>query len=164
MDVQAKLEEIVALVEAARSMPMSASCVVNRSEMLAHLEQLRDLLPAELRAAQGVLRDREGVLDEGRAEAGRMLADARDERARLVGRTEVAREAQRESERIVVAAREEAEQMRSEVDDYVDVKLANFEVVLNKTLAAVGRGRAKLHGSPDPALDSAGDADGALPG
>ena len=41
---------------------------------------------------------------------------------------------------------EEARQMRQEVDDYVDTKLANFEIVLNKTLAAVLRGREKLHG------------------
>ena len=34
--------------------------------------------------------------------------------------------------------------MRAEVDDYVDTKLANFEVVLDKTLAAVNRGREKL--------------------
>lgn len=147
MDVQAKLDEIVALVESARSMPMSASCVLNRSELLAHLDDLRGLLPQELSAAQDVLRDRDGVVGEGRAEADRMLAAARDERSRLVGDTEVAREAQREADRIVVAAREEAEQMRTEVDEYVDVKLANFEVVLNKTLAAVGRGREKLQGA-----------------
>ena len=36
--------------------------------------------------------------------------------------------------------------MRQEVDDYVDAKLANFEIVLNKTLAAVQRGREKLQG------------------
>jgi hypothetical protein len=40
-------------------------------------------------------------------------------------------------------------QMRMEVDDYVDTKLANFEIVLNKTLAAVLRGREKLHGRHD---------------
>ena len=36
--------------------------------------------------------------------------------------------------------------MRAEVDDYVDTKLANFEVVLDKTLTAVRRGRDKLSG------------------
>ena len=36
--------------------------------------------------------------------------------------------------------------MREEVDDYVDTKLANFEVVLDKTLSAVQRGREKLRG------------------
>ena len=36
--------------------------------------------------------------------------------------------------------------MRREVDDYVDTKLANFEVVLTRTLGAVERGRDKLRG------------------
>ena len=39
--------------------------------------------------------------------------------------------------------------MRREVDDYVDGKLANFEVVLQKTLSAVDRGRSKLKGRSD---------------
>ncbi|MDX6222340.1 MAG: hypothetical protein QOD91_1394, partial [Frankiales bacterium] len=43
-------------------------------------------------------------------------------------------------------AREEAAGMRREVDDYVDTKLANFEVVLTRTLGAVERGRDKLRG------------------
>ena len=41
MDVQKKLDEIVEAVGNARSMPMSASCVVNRAELLAMLEEVR---------------------------------------------------------------------------------------------------------------------------
>jgi hypothetical protein len=37
VDVQKKLDEIVDAVGNARSMPMSASCVVNRSELLSLL-------------------------------------------------------------------------------------------------------------------------------
>jgi hypothetical protein len=36
--------------------------------------------------------------------------------------------------------------MQREVDDYIDGKLANFEVVLAKVLTAVERGRDKLRG------------------
>jgi hypothetical protein len=39
--------------------------------------------------------------------------------------------------------------MRMEVDDYVDAKLANFEVILRKTLAAVEHGRDKISGRQD---------------
>jgi hypothetical protein len=42
--------------------------------------------------------------------------------------------------------------MRREIDDYVDGKLANFEVVLHKTLQAVDKGRAKISGRHE--LDS----------
>ena len=48
MDVHEKLDELVAQVESARSMPMSASCIVNRGEMLALLDEVRALLPEEL--------------------------------------------------------------------------------------------------------------------
>ena len=146
MDVHAKLDELTALVESARAMPMSASCVVNRGEVLAHLEEVRELLPSEIANAERVLRDKRAVVAEGRVEAEELLEAARAERARLVSRTEVMREATREAERIVAAAQADSERMRREIDDYVDGKLANFEVVLHKTMAAVAKGRAKISG------------------
>lgn len=75
-----------------------------------------------------------------------MMQDAEAERARLVSRTEVVQSANREADRILDEATEQAHQIRLEVEDYVDAKLANFEVVLQKTLAAVERGREKLRG------------------
>lgn len=146
MDVHEKLDELSRLVEDARSMPMSASCIVNRAELLGVLEELRELLPEEFRHAQLLLDDREAVVEEGRREAQRVIADAEIERDRLTSDTEVAAAAMRQAEQIQVAALEEAQTMRAEVDDYVDSKLANFEVVLDKTMAAVRRGREKLRG------------------
>lgn len=146
MDVHDKLDELTSTVENARSMPMSASCIVNRGEVLGLLEELREVLPEEFRHAQMLLQDREAVVDEGRREAARIIAEAEVERARLVSETEIVAEAVRQAEQIRLAAVDEARAMRGEVDDYVDTKLANFEVVLDKTLAAVHRGRDKLRG------------------
>jgi len=145
-DVSSKLDELTSMVEGAKSMPLSSSCVVNRADLLEAIEDVRELLPAEIEAASGLLKDREDVVEQGRAEAARIVAEAQKERTRLVNRTEVAREAQRQAERILEEAREAAQAMRVEVEDYVDGKLANFEVVLHKTIAAVDRGRAKLRG------------------
>ncbi len=146
VDVQPKLDELIALVENARSMPMSASCVVNRADVVARLEELKNLLPEEFNHARRVLGDRESVIEEGRREAERVLAKAREERGSLVADTEVAREAYGEADRILSEARREAQRIREEADDYVDQKLANFEVVLTKTLGAIGRGRDKMRG------------------
>lgn len=145
-DLLSKIDEIVATVEAAKSMPLSSSCVLNRAELLAALDELRTLLPGELAAASGIVADREVLVEEGRREAERIIAAARQERARLVARTEVAQEAARHASALVEEARETARAMRVEVEDYVDAKLATFEVVLQKTLAAVDRGREKLRG------------------
>jgi hypothetical protein len=146
VDVHDKLDELIATVENARAMPMSASCIVNRGEVLALLEEVRGLLPEEFRHAQMLLADRESVVDEGRREAARIISRAEEERVALTADTEVVAEAQRQASRIRHDAAEEARTMRGEVDDYVDTKLANFEVVLEKTLTAVRRGRDKLSG------------------
>ncbi|GAA2099109.1 hypothetical protein GCM10009801_70450 [Streptomyces albiaxialis] len=147
MDVQQKLDEIVAAVDGARSMPMSASCVVNRAELLAMLDEVRGALPGSLAQAREVLGDRDMVVAEARQEAQRIIDSAQAERGSLVSGTEVARRAQDEADRILAEARQEAAEIREQADDYVDSKLANFEVVLSKTIGSVDRGREKLLGS-----------------
>ena len=146
MDVHDKLDELISVVENARSMPMSASCIINRGEVLGILEEVRALLPEEFRHAQMLLADRESVVDEGRREAQRLINLAEEQRLAMTSETEVVSEARRQAHRIRSDALEEAETMRREVDDYVDTKLANFEVVLEKTLGAVRRGREKVTG------------------
>ena len=159
-DVQVKLDEIVATVESARAMPMSASCVVNRADLLGQLDELKELLPGEFRQARYLLQDRDEVVAEGRREAERIIEEADQERLRLIDETDIVRDARVEATRIISAARDEAAGMRREVDDYVDTKLANFEVVLTRTLGAVERGRDKLRGRRETdELDDMDDAD-----
>ena len=146
MELKEKIDEIVAQIESARAMPMSASCIVNRSQLLAMLDDARDLIPAEMQRAESLLDERDEVVEKGRREAAEVIAAAHVEQQRLVTETEVHQAAIVESDRVRSEAELEAKQIRQEVDDYVDTKLANFEIVLNKTLAAVLRGREKLQG------------------
>ena len=80
MVVHERLNELTAMVRNAKAMPMSASCLVNRAEMLEILDRLRQELPANLHHAQALLSDREAVLAAGRQEAERILEGARGER------------------------------------------------------------------------------------
>ncbi|GAA1499849.1 cell division initiation protein [Streptomyces synnematoformans] len=168
MDVQRKLDEIAEALQGARSMPMSASCVVNRAELLGMLNEVREALPGSLAQAQQLLGGREQVVEEARREAEQILDEAQRQRSALISDTEVARRAQAEADRILGAARQEAEQISVEADDYVDSKLANFEVVLTKTIGSVDRGRDKLLGRApgydDPqGFDAAGEGPDAAP-
>jgi vacuolar-type H+-ATPase subunit H len=158
MDVQKKLDEIVAAVEGARSMPMSASCVLNRAELLSRLSEVRDALPDSLSQAQELLGGRDLMVAEARAEADRIIEDAHQHRGSLVSDTEIARRSQEEADRILAEARREAEEIRLEADDYVDSKLANFEVVLTKTIGSVDRGREKLLGRDQDGFDGDDEA------
>jgi hypothetical protein len=157
VDVHAKLAALRQAVEEARSMPMSASAVINRSEVLGLVDDLQAALDAAFTDAQRVLADRDSVVDDGRKEAEQIVADARNEREHLASDTEVFRLAQREADRVLAEAQDESAALRAETDEYVDAKLANFEITLERTMDAVRRGRSRLAGRTD--LDALNDAE-----
>ncbi|QBI18986.1 hypothetical protein ER308_05125 [Egibacter rhizosphaerae] len=149
MDVEAYIDRIERMVADARPVPLSASVMVSRQELEEALEGLRATLPDELRQARWILKEREEVLEQARREGEQVVADARREADRLVSDDEVMARAEREAERIVADAQEQAKVLRLEAEDYVDGKLANFEIVLRKTLHAVEKGRERLGGRLD---------------
>jgi hypothetical protein len=158
-DVQGKLDEIITMVETAKSKALSGSaCIVDRTALLGALEELRQLLPAEMSEARSVLRERTEVqtaaraqadtlLGQARAEAERTIASAQEERDRLVAESEVVDEAERVAAEITNEAEAQAGHMREQTDDYIDASLARFEQLLASSLETVTRGRARVAAS-----------------
>ena len=146
MDVKAKLAEIREAIETARSMPMSSSAVVNRTELLGLLNGLEAAIDNAFTESQRVVANRDSLVDEGHKAADLIVHIAENERDRLVSDTEVYRLAQHKAERMVTETKLETEALRSETDEYVDATLANFEITLERTLDAVKRGRDRLAG------------------
>ena len=70
------LNELVEVVETARTVPMSASCVVPREHVLDLLDALREALPPELDAAHRVLARRDALLAEAAESAARTRGEA----------------------------------------------------------------------------------------
>ena len=151
MDLIERIDELQVLVEEAKSVPLSTSAVINRDEFLELLAQLKQEVPDEIRQARWMARDRDELLARARNESDRILSEAREQRDRLLSRTEIVHAAEREAERILDAARERAAKLRAEAEDYIDQKLAAFEILLNKTLATVARGREQLANGNQPA-------------
>ena len=162
-DVQGKLDEIITMVETAKGKALSgSSAVVDRAALLAALEDMRQLLPAEMSEARSLLRERHAVQDAARVQADELLADARDqadreleeardERNRLVSQSAVVEEAERVAAEIVAEARAQAVRMREQTDDYIDASLERFEQFLSASLDTVTRGRDRVAASREEA-------------
>ena len=101
------------------------------------------------------------MLANARAEAESILEQARSERENLLSSTEIVGAARNEADRIRDEAREDARRLRLEADDYVDAQLAKFEILLQKTLATVERGRENLRGrlGADALAEAVGEAE-----
>jgi cell division septum initiation protein DivIVA len=165
VDIVARLQQMDELIQEAKSMPLSSSVLVNREELLEVLDAAKAELPEEIKQARWIVKDREELLAKARKSGEATLQKAQQERARLVSQEEVVRGAGEEAERILSEAREQARQIRLEAEDYVDAKLAQFEIVLGKTqkelarsIGQVQRGREKLRGV-SPAQEEFGGGD-----
>jgi len=149
MDSIEKLNTAIATIEEARGVPLSASCVVHRGEMLEILEAAQELLPKDLFTAEVIIGEKERIIEEGRTSAEAMIATAREDVASMVEQTAIVQAARDEAQRILDEARDVAENERREVEAYIDGRLATLEVILNKTMDAVARGRERLEGADD---------------
>lgn len=149
MDSIEKLDSAITMVEEAKGVPLSASCVLHRGQMLEFLEGARDVLPSDLFEAEKIIADRERIIEEGRVSAESMIATAREDVARMVEQTAIVQSARDEAQRILDEARDQSAAEREEVEKYIDGRLATLEVILNKTMEAVSRGRERLEGADD---------------
>lgn len=149
MDSIEKISTAITMVEEARGVPLSASCVVHRGEILEILEGARENLPADFFEAEKVLASRDQIIEDGRISAETMVATAREDVSRMVEQTAIVQSARDEAQRILDEARDLAAQERAEVEEYIDGRLATLEVILNKTMDAVARGRERLEGADD---------------
>jgi cell division septum initiation protein DivIVA len=158
MDVIENIEAAIAAVEEARSVPLSASCVIHRGEMLELLENVKASYPNDLAKAITILRQQSEILEDANLQADSIISQARDEVSRLVEQTAIVTAAKKESQRILAEATAEGKRDKEEIEAYIDSRLANLEVILNKTLDVISRGRDKLAGAdPKQALSDLKD-------
>jgi cell division septum initiation protein DivIVA len=115
------VDELTTLVENARSVPMSGSCMVPRDHLLDLLDDLRETLPAEVQRAGRIVEQRTEILEQAQAEAERLTEETRAECEDLVAsaqrtRDEVLGMARRSRDELIAQAQGEAEEVLGRAD------------------------------------------------
>lgn len=150
---EALLQRVLDIVNNAKAMPLSASVLVPRDELVEIVTEAIERLPGELRDARWLLREREEFLADREREAEALLEDVRAQAEHIVSRSEVVRQANLVAQRILDDANDEARRLRHEAEDYCDQKLAGMEIVLERIARTVRAGREKLQATAPPAPD-----------
>jgi hypothetical protein len=173
MDITARLAQLDEIVREAKAMPLSSSVLVNRDEVLDLLAEMQEALPDEIKQARWIVKDREDLLAKARADAEAVVEQARAQQLTMARQEAVVSRAGEEAERLLGEADEQARSMRREAEEYVDAKLAQFEIALRrvleesqasvralaKTLDQVELGREKLRTPGTAAAQALGETD-----
>lgn len=139
-----RLQALRQIVVEARNVPMSASCMINRTEVLELIDEVIGDLPADLERSRTVITEQYTANAQAREQAAEIIEQAREEARQLVSVSQVAAKAEEYASATRATAEEEATGLRVEVDAYVDARLAEFEASLQKTIGQVTTMRERL--------------------
>ena len=126
------VDELTTVIENARSVPMSASCMVPRDHLLDLLDDLRESLPEDVRAAGAIVEQRTEILQQAQAEAERLTGRTRGESDQMLGqarrqRDEILAEAQADAEQLLADAEAEAERLVAEGHRHREALIADAQ-------------------------------------
>jgi hypothetical protein len=149
-DIEQDLRDLIDIVSNAKQMPLSASALIPREEVLALLDQASHNVPDEIREARWALRDREALMESEQIKAMQLMDQVRAEAARMVDKTEIVRQSHLRADQIIAEAQAKARQIINQSEDFIDGKLAGFEIVLERLLKTTHSGRERLSSQSVP--------------
>ena len=138
-----RLDDILANAKQAR---LGGGVRVDKAEVAGIVDQLRGAIPEELTQARWIADKREEMLAEADREAVRMLEEAREERARMLGKEQIAAAAEHRAGVLLDEARALEREIRGGAEDYAERILEQLEIYLGNFRGAVQRGRERLTG------------------
>jgi cell division septum initiation protein DivIVA len=119
------VDELTTVIENARSVPMSSSCMVPRDHLLDLLDDLRESLPTEVHQAGAIVEQRTAILEQAQAEAERLTGVTREESEELLEaahrqRDDLLGTARRQCDDLVAAAQEQADELLATAGEEAD--------------------------------------------
>jgi cell division septum initiation protein DivIVA len=115
------VDELATVIENARSVPMSGSCMVPRDHVLDLLDDLRESLPEDVQSAGAIVEQRTEILQAAQAEAELLTRRTRQEADQLLDsaarqREEVLGVARRQRDEILARAQEDADELIAQAE------------------------------------------------
>ena len=140
MDILQLIDRLEELFNESKNVPFTKNVMVDEDRMLDIIDQMRIAIPEEVKKAQQLLGQRDRVLAQAQEEANRTIEIARQKADQLVTKEMIAVEAQRRSDQVLAQARNEAEGIRADADDYVVNSLSQLQAELERIANQVRNG------------------------
>jgi cell division septum initiation protein DivIVA len=138
--MMALLERLEELATQATKVPLTGKVLVDPDEVLAIVDEMRDMLPQEIRDANRVSRDREAIIGEAREQAEATVREAQAMATRLTSEAAVTKEAQEQADELIDQAKRVAREIRQNALEWADDLFArvspDLERIANDTQKA----------------------------
>ena len=146
MDIMYLVDRLEALVNSSRRVPLSSRIMLEEEDVLAIVEQMRQTIPNEIKQARRVLQDREQILKQAQSEAEKIVTMARERAEYMINNEGILNMAKERGEQVLSDAQRDAQDTRSEIEQYAVEVLGTLEQQLQLQLHQVRNGLQELAG------------------
>ncbi len=148
MDIMHLIDRLEEVLNESRQLPFTHNIIVDEERVFEIIDQMRALIPEEVKKAQQLLAQKDRILAQAQEEANRTLAIAKEKRDQMVEREAIVQAAHARAEQIIAEAKAEQENARREADAYVLETLRRLEMELERSLTQVRNGISYLQSEP----------------
>ncbi len=144
-NVEDILEQIDDILDEAWAMPLSGGKIVVDAERIRKLiDSIRGNLPAEIRQARAIVKDRTDIVETAKKESETIIRNAEERRNQILSHDELVVQAQEKANEIQAQTQKRAREMRKTAQDFADDLLRQTEENLAQQIAQVRQARTSL--------------------
>lgn len=120
MAIEEILDEIENLVVEAKRVPFTNKCMIEDDDLVRLIDDLRNELPQEIQRANAVIEMQQQTINEAKAEANRIVEQAKSHAVSLVNETEILRQAQAQADAIMDKTMKNANELKHDSLNYAE--------------------------------------------
>lgn len=159
MDILYLVDRLEAVLNAGQRVPFTNKIMIDERECLDIVDQMRIVIPEEIKQARRVSQDRDRITGQAQEEAERIIARAHEQAERLMEEEGLLDRAHEREREIVEAAEVTAQEVRDGADQYALQILDDLSRRLGSALSEVQAGVETLRPRPAPARSRLPDPD-----
>ncbi len=146
MKVFELLDELKEELENSPKSLLSSKKVMDVEVITEILQDLKTVVPKELKEAQKLLDDKEKILSDAKAEAEQIVQSAGDEFAKRVAKDEVRKAAEENADELMKIAQSNAKEITMSAKEYADDIMKELELYFADYLKLIRKNRLQLSG------------------
>ncbi len=137
-----RLEELInslyETIQDAKNVPLSSDkCIIEREKVMDTLDEIRALLPSELKMARELVEKRNEFVEQGKREVAELRKKAEDYVRKTVNETAIMTEANAQAQKIVADAQSQANQLKAAAQQFCDDQLRETEACAEASLQQI---------------------------
>lgn len=133
MSVKTTLDEIEELLASAWRIPMTnGKCAVATEEIRILLDEIRVLLPKELKKSEFIIAERNNIMLDAKQNAKSIVDNAKKQAQSLISKEEIIKQAKKQASKVLLNAQMQANELRKRTHKYIMELLGKVELDLTR--------------------------------